>query len=384
MSQAKYGKNDINILEQFYVNAGARTQTMVDTLLSKPFENLWWKTKFEKASMPTPLNADGLGIYKVNDVVQQSTAMMSPREPWSAPTELISDGFKFYTGTLGNFGIMKAITDQEKQYYRDMLSEYGGDGVVLKNIIDRYFDLVKGGHATITNLCAQLNSDGRASTMNTTGHKFHTLADISPKQRKKAGAKAWSDPTAKILETMQLYEKEFRDETGYDGALSWKMDKVAFNFIQKNEDARSQIGTFITNNGIAFTTNSIITIDAYNNWVTESSGQYMSPIEIVEEKQILQNGLVHRTAVSGWVEGRAVLSPVGMQGTIEYANVKELSVLAEGADKQVAYLENGLFGMMNWVKRERNNKYITELLATLSPALRVFKHIIFVDTKTAN
>lgn len=245
--------------------------------------------------------------------------------------------------------------------------------------IEEQFNLVRRAHKTITYLGAGLLSDGQVTLKGKESFPFDTFAKVPMDARKKAVGKAWVDKTALIIKDMQEEEKWLRDKTGYEGALTWKMDRETFSYIQQNDDARSQIGTYITSSGTPFTTNSLITLDKFNGWVSEF-GSYMSQIEIVEEVQNAGDNVINRTAVEGWKKGRAVLSPRGLQGTIEYAPVQELAVLADAQDRQIAYLENGLFGIMNWRTGDRTPIYIQELLATLVPTLGVFNHMVIKDT----
>jgi hypothetical protein len=91
------------------------------------------------------------------------------------------------------------------------------------------------------------------------------------------------------------------------------------------------------------------------------------------------------TTVRGWKTGNAVLSPAGKQGVIKYSNINELAKLANYPNKQVAYLENGLFGIMNWLNDSgRSPVRITELLIAIAPALSVYNTMTIVDTTTAD
>jgi len=289
-----------------------------------------------------------------------------------------------YTGTIGDFGRSFSITPEEEEYYEQMLAMSGGDVNVLTQYVTNINDLVKGANATISNLSAQLLSKGQMISANLTGFKFQGIADIPSTRFKTSGTKVWSDISSDILGKMQTEEEDLRLATGYTGALSWKMDLTTFKNIQLNTEVRSQVGSYLNYNNIIFTTNSIVTLDAFNAWSQQLGN--LSMIELVEEKQMLNGGQTpYYTTTRGWEVGNAVLSPMGQQGVIKYSNINELAKLSQFANKQVAYLEDGLFGIMNWINDTgRSPVRTTELLIAIAPALSVFRTMTIVDTTTAD
>lgn len=377
MSQLKFGKT-VKGFDEYFMSNGKETQLLANSALSVPFENMWWKKYWVQANSPTPINADGIGIFQAKEFMNQESGYLDPRSPFSPPAEGESKGFDYYTGSLGDFGFSTKTTSQQRLYLEKMLSEFKGDENVVRKFINEQFSLVRRAHKTITYLGAGLLSDGQVTLKGKDGFEYSTFAKVPAWARQKALGKIWSDKTALILEDMQQTEITLRNKTGYEGILSWKMDRETFGHIQKNADAREQIGAYVNLAGQQFTTNSIVTLDKFNDWVREA-GSSMSIIEIVEEVQDAGNNIINRAAIEGWKKGRAVLSPMGLQGVIEYANVQELSVM-EDTDRQIAYLENGLFGIMNWKTGDRTKVYIQELLATFAPTLSVFNHMIIKDT----
>ena len=378
-----FNKN-MSILESFFEKGGTATHTLVNTVFADMYKEAFWKRYFEKDDMPTPTNSKGVGIFEVTEVITESAPMLDPRARWSAPAERTKGGFASYTGSIGNFGLSNSITPEEEEYYEKMLAVVGGDQNVLTQYVKSLDGLIKGANATFSNLSAQLLSKGQMISLND-GFKFKGIADIPTSRFKNAGAKVWSDVASDILTKMQTEEDALRLATGYTGTLSWKMDKTTFRNIQLNTAVRSQVGSYLNYNNIIFTTNSVVTLDAFNNWAQEMGE--LSIIEIVDEKQMLNNGLTSSyTVVRGWEVGNAVLSPIGKQGVIKYSDVDELARLAKSPNKQVGYLDNGLMGIMNWIKNTdgRSPVKITELLVAIAPALTVFNTMTIVDTTTAD
>lgn len=381
MSTLQIGKS-VSTFDKYFTGDNNEMQVMVDNALANLYQEAWWRTAYVKASMPTPLNAYGAGTLTAAELVKKSAPMALPRAKWSPPAEGGRDGFETYTDSIWDYGYSFSTSAQQRDYYSKMLDKFNGNTTILSNYITETSDLVKGINAALTYNGASLLSQGFYVSPNE-GFKARGKARIPLDRFKKAGAKVWADKTADIIGKMQMEVKDLRDKTQFEGALSFKMTKTDFANVQTNEKVREQVGNYILSMGNVFSTNSIVTVERFNEYIREL-GQYTFIIEIIEEKQVLQDGTINRKDVRGWKEGNVVLSPVGMQGTIEYADVDELAILAAIPNRQVAYMEGGLFGIMNWISEGRSPVWITEILGTFAPALTVFNHITIIDTKTAD
>ncbi len=378
MSTMKFGS--LKGFDDYFLANGKETQILANSALAVPFENMWWKKYFVKATAPTPINADGIGVYTAKEFKMGDSGYLEPRSPFSPPAEGESKGFDYYTDSLGDFGFSKKTTAQQRLYMEKMLQQFNGDKEVVRMFIEEQFNLVRRAHKTITYLGAGLLSNGQVKFQSQTGFDFQAIAKVPTAARKNAIGKAWTDRTALIIADMQEEEKWLRDATGYEGALSWKMDRETFALIQNNEDAQKQVGSYVRiADGQLQTGSKYVSLETFNAWVSDF-GSSISRIEIVEEVQSAGDNVINRAAIDGWVKGRAVLSPIGIQGTIEYAPVQELAVLSDASDRQIAYLEGGLFGIMNWVTGDRTPIYIQELLATFAPTLGVFNHMVIKNT----
>lgn len=381
MSTLQFGKS-VSTFDKFYTGDNNEMQVMVDTAFADLYKEAWWRTAYTKADMPTPIDAYGRAKFTVAEIVTTSAPMALPRAKWTPPAEGNHEGFDTYSDSLWDYGYSFSTSAQQRDYYSKMLDKFNGNTTILSKYISSTSDLVKGINATLTYTGASLLSQGYYVTPNE-GLKATGRAKIPADRFKKAGAKTWDDPSADILTKMQMEVKEFRDKTQFQGALSFKMDKTTFGYLQTNTKIREQVGNYIISLGNVFSTNSIVTVERFNQYIAEL-GQYTFVVELVEEKQLLLDGTINRKDVRGWKVGNVVLSPIGMQGTIEYADVDEIAILANVPNRQVAYMEGGLFGIMNWISEGRSPVWITEILGTFAPALSVFNHITIIDTKTAD
>lgn len=382
----------IEAFDKFFKSLGNDTQLMIDNAIQERYSNLWYKKYFVKADLPIAINPDQTAMFTQIGMATTQATMMLPRAPYSEPKVGTKDGFEFYTGSLGNWGFAQKFEAQERQYFAKMMEKSSiiGANVIEKAYMKKANDLIQGGYATITNLCAQLLSTGSYKSVNTIGITLEGAAKIKPTQFKKSGSKVWSEIDSPILTKMQDTEKALRDATGFQGVLTWKMDRETFGYVQKNTEINTLVSQFIqaVNTGMyGNTTPSTFTVTEqnFNRWIAESGmATGMSYIEIVEESQIIEETQRMKTVVNGWKSGSAVLSPLGIQGEIKYADVEELEWIG-GTNRQMAYLEGGLLNIMNW-KNEVNRapEWRTEILSFLAPALSVFNIMMIVDTKTAD
>lgn len=378
------GGNSISTFDKFFKAGGDEMQVLVNSAFADMYNESWWKQMYQKADMPTPLDAYGKATFTAYQVIKTSAPMAMPRAKWSPPAEGSHDGFASYTGSLYDYGFSFVTTAQQRDYYSKMLDAFNGNTTILKKFMSETDDLIKGIHSRISNIGASLLSQGYYLTEGA-GVKAKGKADIPLSRFKTAGAKAWSDVGADILGKMQTEVQALRDATGFSGVLSFKMDKTAWGYVQANTAVKSTIPSYLSSIGVLESLNSTVTVERFNRWVNEVGMNY-AIIELVEEKQVLQDTVISRRDVHGWKSGSVVLSPFGYQGTIEYANVDELAILSEIGDRQIAYVEDGLFGLMNWVsgKNDRSPAWVTEVLGTFAPALGVAHTMTIIDSKTAD
>lgn len=360
-------------------------QELIDNTLALQYNEVWWKSQFTKASLPTPLGANGSATFQAIEIIEASSPMLSPRAAWTPPKEDSTEGAEYYMDSLWDWGTSFSITAQEQAYYDRMLKTTNVPLIVLNKFINTLDKKLLGAHATVSHQCAQLLSNGNWISANQEGFKAKGICDKIPAEmRKTAGPKAWTDPTAPIYETIVKYVQEYRDKTKDERPLSLKMTKEEFENIQHNEWFKNNIGVMVILGGI-YNPNPVVTIEKVNEYALQQGG-WFPVIELIEEKQVLQdNGYTIKKDVKGWKQGMVVMSPIGSQGDIHYADVEELSYLVQGeGDRSMAYLEGGLFGFLNWVEVGRSPRWITELLATFAPALTLFRHTMYINSLVAD
>lgn len=376
--------NNIKDLMLLYKDSN-EFQMLIDNTIALKYKELWWRSKFDKADLPLSQPADGTAMFKAWEVVEASSPMLNPRAQWAPPKETSKEGAVFYADSIWDWGTSFSLTAQEQAYYDKMLATTNVPLIVLQKFIHTIDQKVKGAHATITNTGAQLLSSGKWMSANKEGFKARgECKEIPAEAFKKAGTKSWADPTADIKGTLEKYVKEMRD-AGEERALVLYLSRNEFAYIENNNWFKENLGLIVIG-GMVYNPNKIVTVEKYNIYVSEYGGGFLPLIEIQEEKQVLQdNSYTIKSDVTGWKKGMAVLAPAGKQGLIQYADVTELSYLVKGAgERSLAYLEGGLFGILNWTEVGRLDRKITELLASFAPSLSNFKHTYYINTEVAD
>lgn len=381
---------DIKVLNDLFTEGGNDLQILIDNALQEKYNTLWWKKYFTPADMPTPVSADDRALFAQVSMTTAPDVMLMPRAAWTPPKPSSKEGFNYYEGSLANYGRSYSFTAQEVAFFQKMLERANGSAFVAEKYMKKADQLIKGAHATVSNLSAQLLSKGQYIFAASSGSGFSTngKANIPAARFKKAGAKVWSDVASGIISKMQTEEKALRDATGYAGPLSWKMDRTTFNYVMANTEVKTMMKEYIASRvGLAAVTGLpavVGTVESYNEWVSILQMPNLSIIEIVEESQQTEYANAVKTTVNGWLSKNAVLSPLGLQGEIKWADVEEYKYMA-GINKQFAYIEGGIFAMMNW-KNDANRapEWIAEILAFVAPTLSVFDTMTIVDTLTAD
>ena len=381
---------DIKVLNDLFTEGGNDLQILIDNALQEKYNTLWWKKYFTPADMPTPVSADDRALFAQVSMTTAPDVMLMPRAAWTPPKPSSKDGLNFYEGSLANYGRSYSFTAQEVAFFQKMLERANGSAFVAEKYMKKADQLIKGAHATVSHLSAQLLSQGQYIFAASSGAGFSTngKANIPTARFKKAGATVWSTVSAGIISKMQTEEKALRDATGYAGALSWKMDRTTFNYVMANTEVKTMMKEYIASRvGLAAVTGLpavVGTVESYNEWVSILQMPNLSIIEIVEESQQTEYANAVKTTVNGWLSKNAVLSPLGLQGEIKWADVEEYKYMA-GINKQFAYLEGGIFAMMNW-KNDANRapEWIAEILAFIAPTLSVFDTMTIVDTLTTD
>jgi hypothetical protein len=207
----------------------------------------------------------------------------------------------------------------------------------------------------------------------------------------KAGAKAWTDNTAPILDQMREIEQKAFEACGIEFAGQWKITRKMFeNVFLKNEQVIKLIkdGYLLESGQIGVGVNNltplVINEENFNKYIVKVQG--LSPIKIVDEKQ---KDLVNGT-VNGWKDGVAVFCPAGKLGLIrrtriadirlfsqEYTNPNTSFTFASALDG-CAFVRNSV--VPNGILKE----WHSDVVLAATPSLDEFLYHFIIDTTTAD
>lgn len=351
----------------------------------------WYKGQFAVNPNVTPTALDGTATFRIEASVNRPAGMLDMRAPLGKSHPYTKEGFSFYTATIPDF-TSDAIyeTAMERQYKEDYFAQFGNDAKFIREWTKTVQDLIDAKDQTFNYMSAQLQSTGKIVYDKGRGIQgLQQKAPIPEENFVKAGAKVWTAPDAKILTYMVQIEDNFRQRTGFTGAMKWLIPKKMFRtvFLQNAEVKEwvSYIRNLNTNSPQAAPEIGVITQSLFDAAVSEYNG--LSAIEIVQEEEKDKNW-AGDTTINGWSENIAVLRPVGYAGLIMHTDILDQKLANKYGNSIVSQAFASVDGLsMIHNATMANGEYqswMTRLLVSGIPALNEFPEHIIVDTATAN
>lgn len=390
---AKYDFNNSRYAAFFNSSEGrAILQSFIDTSEMININYGWWRTQFSKAPYETPTDADGKATFMVKARKESSAPMMDMRAPLGEPLVLETKGISFYTGTIVDF-ISKAIEENamEREYNERLFQEFGNDADIIREWVKRTQTLIDGKDQTLNYMGAYLISRGKLDWEIGQGiHAPIQKAGIPEENFVNAGEKIWAAQDCKILDQMVIIEDEFRQRTGYQGAMKWQitLDQYQKVFL-KNAQVKEWVmylRNLNTNSPQSAPEIAIIPDELF----TEAVSKYpkLSPIEIVQETEKNKTWAGEKM-VHGWKEGIAVLRPVGDAGLIQYTEILDRTMAGKFGNNVVdinfGVLDGGIAYLANaTMANGRYRSWQTSVMMSATPCLTEFPNHIIVDTTVAD
>ena len=273
-----------------------------------------------------------------------------------------------------------------------MFQQFGSDADLIATWVR---DAVQAGknsaEATLSNLTAQLMTKASMSWKGKGEGLQQFLQKVEPfpeENKKKAGAKAWTDPDCKIISQMRKIEDDYRDERGgYEGALVWKMTRKMYRetFLE-NAEVKEWYQKWCVAKHMAYTDSMQVLDEDFKRTLSDMTG--LSPIEIVVEKERnkTQNS---DTFVQGWEDKYVVLCPAGdcveFKWTPIYDQTLQKEFGAKNIDVSWASIANGLVTVGNYaIDNGLFREWQTKVMMSACPVLIDFMNHVIIDTSTAN
>lgn len=361
------------------------TQILNDPALINA-NHTFWTTKFRIDPQITPTNQEGEAIFISRMRQLGSGTLMDMRAPLGDSIVEDKAGIAYYSGAIPEF-ISKGTVEKatERDYKEKLFAQFGDAALVAAYAADVLQNKVDAANQTLSHLGAQLLSTGKIIYSQGQGIGGNILkADIPAENFLKAGAKVWTDTTAKLLDQIVQMVEDIKDKTGVDMQYQLEVPKDMFkNCFLKNEQVIEWVRYVNVINNQPLPEKLVISREMALNALASFDG--LPPIVIVEEKQKdTLNGIVH-----GWKDGIAVLRPVGYAGYIRHSTVADTELFTKYGNSVNTYsftpALNGIATVRNSVIVNGNFKeWHTDIVMSAVPSLDEFLYHYIIDTTEAN
>lgn len=391
---AKYGMKKAHFYDQLWSDADKTfLQAFIDESAMLQSKYLFAYRHFEIGNMTLPTGAHGEAVFRIVASKPRQDEMADFRAPLSATTQMDRNGVEEYLGSIPELG-KGFIETATERYQKEKIVEELGTNVIDTQLVSNYIKDLQALKNTIdsrlSNMAAQLLSTGKISGFNAENEGviwYKQDAHIPAENYVKSGALTWDDPDVDLVEQMQKIEQDFRDRTGYEGAMKWNVTLNMWrNIFLKNEKLKADVVNYRTIAEKPVSLGSSMATEWVNEYLTALN--ITSPIEIIDEGEVL-SGISIRKPVRGWEDKIAVLRPVGYAGIIQHTTTLDRTFAerfkSPVVEKMVASIgEGGIMTLVNYTKDEAGLPvWGTDLFCAAAPSLYEFPYHVIVDTSEA-
>lgn len=362
---------------------------IVDMILADPklirANHTFWTTKFKVDPQLTPTNQEGEAVFKSRMRPMESGVLMDMRAPLGDSTPMDVKGISAYTGVIPDFITKGTVEKATERWYKEKNFEQFGDArLIAQYATDVLQAKVDSANQTLSYMAAYLLSRGNLSYLQGEGIQDNLYKAAIPEANfDNAGAKVWTDKTARILDQMLEKEEKYMELWGIEPSMQWEMSRKTFRecFLQ-NEQVIEWVRYVNVINNTPLPEKLVINDEMALNAIAKFAG--ISPIVIIEEKQKdINNGVVN-----GWKDGVVVYRPAGYAGLIRHTSILDTEIFSKYANKVNSYnfskTLNGLLTIMNSVVVNGNFKeWHTDGMMAAIPTLDEFLYHVIIDINTA-
>lgn len=352
----------------------------------------WYLTQGRRASMPTPTDYDGVASYSVKSRKLEAAPLMHLRAPLGDAPEMDNEGIEMYTGTIPDFiGYKWSENARQREYKEQLFQQFGNDADLMAAWVRDAVQVGKNSaEATLSNLTAQIITTAKMSWVGKGEGLQQFLQNVTPfpaENKKKAGAKVWTDADCKIITQMRKIEDSYREERGgYEGALVWKMTRKMYRDVfLENQEVKDWYKRWCIAHFKAYTESMQVLDVDFQNTLADMTG--LSPIEIVTERE-RNKTVTTDTFVSGWDNKYVVLCPVGdvveFKWTPIYDQTLQQKYGAKNIEVSWASIADGLVTVGNYaMDNGQFREWQTKVMMSACPVLLDFMNHVIVDTSVA-
>lgn len=352
----------------------------------------FYLTQGRRASMPTPTDYDGVAAFSVKSRKAEAAPLMHLRAPLGDAPEMDNEGLEMYSGSIPDFiGYKWTENARQREYKEQLFSQFGNDADLIAAWVRDVVQVGKNSaEATLSNLTAQLISTAGMSWKGKGEGLQQFVGKIQSfpiENRKKAGAKAWTDQDCKIISQMRKIEDDYRDERGgTEIPLVWKMTRKMYRetFLE-NAEVKEWYKKWCIAHYKAYTDNMQILDEDFKNSLSDMTG--LSPIEIIVEKQ-RNKTVTTDTFVNGWKDNVVVLCPAGETVEFKWTPIYDRTLQekygAKNIDVSWASIADGLVTVGNYaLDNGQFREWQTKVMMSACPVLLDFMNHVIIDTATA-
>ena len=368
----------------------AEGRQIVETVLQNPdlirANHTFWAEKFRIDPQITPTNQEGEAVFISKMRELDSGFLMDMRAPLGDSVPEDKRGQKYYSGVIPEF-ISKGTVEKatERDYKKRLFEQFGDASLIAQYAVEVLQPKIDSANQTLSYMSAQLLSTGKIIYNQGAGLQGNVLkAEIPAENFITAGAKVWSDPSARILDQIRQIYQDALEKWGVNFTMQLEIPRnIWIEYFLKNEQVKEWVRYYNSLNNVLLPEQLVLTESMVRDALAKFEG--LPQIVIVEEKQKdVYNGIVN-----GWKENIAVLRPVGYAGYIRHTTTEDVRLFSEYGNGVNTYsfasAMNGLATVANSIIVNGNFKeWHTHLILPAVPSLDEFLYHIIIDTNAAD
>ena len=347
--------------------------------------HMFWTEKFRVDPNITPTNQEGEAVFISRMREIESGVLMDMRAPLGDSVPEDKKGIAYYSGVIPEF-ISKGTVEKatERDYKEKLFEQFGDVALVAAYATDVLQSKIDSANQTLSNMSAQLLSTSKIIYKSGVGIQGNVLkAEVPAANFLKAGAKVWTDTTARLLDQIVEIVEDIKDKTGI---ANWQLEVTKDQFkncFLKNAQVIEWVRYMNIINNQPLPERLVLSREMAMSALASFEG--LPPIVIIEEKQKDADS----TIVHGWKAGVAVLRPMGIAGYMRRTTIKDTELFNKYGNSVNSYsftpALNGLATVRNSVIVNGNFKeWHTDVVLAGVPSLDQFLYHYIIDTTTAN
>ena len=367
----------------------AEGSQIVTQILNSPdlinANHMFWTEKFRVDPNITPTNQEGEAVFISRMREIESGVLMDMRAPLGDSVPEDKKGIAYYSGVIPEF-ISKGTVEKatERDYKEKLFEQFGDVALVAAYATDVLQSKIDSANQTLSNMSAQLLSTSKIIYKSGVGIQGNVLkAEVPAANFLKAGAKVWTDTTARLLDQIVEIAEDIKDKTGI---ANWQLEVTKDQFkncFLKNAQVIEWVRYMNIINNQPLPERLVLSREMAMSALASFEG--LPPIVIIEEKQKDADS----TIVHGWKAGVAVLRPTGIAGYMRRTTIKDTELFTKYGNSVNSYsftpALNGLATVRNSVIVNGNFKeWHTDVVLAGVPSLDQFLYHYIIDTTTAN